>query len=124
MPRRWSRELVIGIGIGLIIAASFAILFDNISDREIERRARELGMIYRDETLSGRQSLVLLLPQPTPIEAVADILQEGGVIAGKQALLTEAAARQVTTVPAGVHRFDGLSTADAILTKLTGGEGK
>lgn len=124
MPRRWSRELVIGIGIGLIIAASFAILFDNISNREIERRARELGMIYRDETLAGGTGIVLLLPQPAPIDTVADILQEGGVIAGKQALLTEAAARQVTTVAAGVYRLSGPLTADAVLTKLTGGDGK
>ena len=124
MPRRWSHELVIGIGIGLIIAASFAILFDNVSNREIERRARELGMIYRDETLAGGPGIVLLLPQPAPIDTVADILQGGGVIAGKQALLTEAAARQVTTVAAGVYRFSGTLTADAVLTKLTGGDGK
>lgn len=125
MRGRWPRELIIGIGIGLIIAASFSVLFDNISDREIERRARDLGMIYRDETLAGTgPGISLLLPAPAAIDAVADILAQGGVLADKQALVSAAATRNITTVAAGVYQFSGRQAADEILTRLTGGESK
>lgn len=124
MRQRWPRELIIGIGIGLIIAASFTILFDNITNAEIERRARELGMVDNTEILTGGPHVTLLLAEPTGIAAVAAVLQEGGVIADKQALIDAAAASQVTTVAAGTYAFDGQLAADATLTKLTGGGGK
>lgn len=124
MRWRLPKELIIGVGIGLILAASFSMLFDNISDRDIERRARDLGMIYRDETLAGGMNVVLLLQQPAAVDAVAGILQEGGVIADKQTLINAAAARKVTTIAAGTYRFSGPLDADATLTKLTGGGSK
>lgn len=121
---RWPRELIIGIGIGLIIAASFALLGDGISSAEIERQARALGMVYREETLSGGPVYELLLVQPTLLADVATALSEGGVIADRQALLTAAATAKLTEVAPGRYRFAGTQTADLVLTRLQGGEGK
>jgi cell division protein YceG involved in septum cleavage len=122
---RWSRELIIGIGIGLIIASSIILLTDiGISNAEVERRARTLGMIRRDETLAGDATFELCLAQAMPITDVATMLTEGGVIADRQAFLTEAATARLSEVAAGRYRFKGALAPGAALTTLQGGEGK
>lgn len=49
------KRIFLGIGIGLILGVTFMIGYKytiNLSDSQIEQRARDLGMIYENERKS------------------------------------------------------------------------
>lgn len=47
----FDKKVILGIGIGIVICSMIMILTprEDISKFEIEKRARDMGMIYKDE---------------------------------------------------------------------------
>lgn len=46
------RKILLGVGIGLVLGVAFMIGYKStigLSDRQIEEKARNLGMIYKSE---------------------------------------------------------------------------
>lgn len=127
----WNRPLLRGMGIGLVLAALLLqFLNRGPSAAEIERWARELGMVYRTEVVTFRDTpvapppevVIVVIPGGFSSEAIARALQLGGVIAESQAFESRARARNLSqSFKAGVYRFEKGLPLDKVIDRLVAG---
>jgi len=102
-----------------------------LSVREIESRARELGMVYRTEVVPYREvvasppakeMVIVVIPAGFSSEDVAQALKLGGIIGDEKAFETRARQRNVSQLfRAGVYRLEKGLSVDAVIDRLLKG---
>lgn len=138
MLRGFDRRVALGLGIGLM-AASFLMMVASegkISQEEIERRARDLGMVYREEVVlvdTGPEKVkevlrtevdyLVVVPVGFTARRIAEVLELGGVIASGEELVRAASAARVDTMfRAGIYRFKQGEKVEDVLRRLVEGD--
>jgi|GEM_PF-6627813 len=131
MQRLINRWICLGIGIGLVLAGTTAVLFDrDIPDSVVIRRAEALGMVFRDEVVAftpaqgdGGGTVVVCIPPGMNKAQVAGMLSAAGVIARAEDFEQELSGQNgAVSIPAGVYRFNGSEDTAAVVQKISSGD--
>ena len=126
---------VFGLGLGLLLASMAMFIFTGDPPRgEIERRARALGMDYRDaftQETSGKtavqpapsssgektvREVVVVIPDQSSAQEVGEALAKVGLVASAGDFVDRVKEANLTTsLVAGVYRFpEGIKVEDII----------
>ncbi len=137
MPGSQKAILVVGVGLGLVLAGLGATYFpDRPAAAEVEALAREMGMIYPEEVpapepppvteepTSVVSQIVVVIPQQMPADLVGQVLERGGVVADGQAFADKAREMKVDAdLKPGIYRFIPDEQLEVIVAAMVkGGE--
>ncbi len=145
------RQLLFGLGVGLILAATLLAAGGGrkpVSDVEVIRRAKALGMTFPGEqrltleapegkptrkraadapapatsTANGSDVITVVVPPGATASEVARILQSASLIANEQEFLQSAAAQEATTrLRSGTYQFPATIGVEALISSLLSG---
>lgn len=138
MVRGLDRRVALGLGIGLVVASllMLATAEGKVSREEIERRARELGMVYREEVVvvdtqpeEAKEAVkteveyLVVVPVGFSARRIAEVLELGGVIPSGEELAGAASAAGLDKVfRAGIYRFRQGEKVEDVLRRLVEGD--
>lgn len=122
------KDLILGMGLGLIIAGVFSSLLppSGIDRNTVIQRAKALGMVFPQETSAGMalnsETEVEITPGLTAAQ-IAARLEEAGVLTNRRELITLAGERGTETrFASGTYYFSGIESAEEIMQRLTTGQ--